>query len=172
MIKNGGNGSFRVVFPLVRLVSLLRGFNSSGLCFLNFFNYPRIIREQMIAAYGFERGDGVVRVRMSAQDPSIIYPLKDMVVSKACKSDEDTLGTINEVYKLKILDVGAIRSRLKLRCLSCCRGVWNRQKEAHGFWPSIMTMKQVQSLSQSCYHESRRSIGWLFSHGEVLNGLK
>ncbi|GJY91244.1 hypothetical protein Tco_0506440 [Tanacetum coccineum] len=37
--------------------------------FLNFFNDPRIIREQRIAAYGFERGDGVVRVRMSAQDP-------------------------------------------------------------------------------------------------------
>ncbi|GJR06693.1 hypothetical protein Tco_0529677 [Tanacetum coccineum] len=69
MINNGGNGSFRVVFPLVRLVSLLRGFNSSGLHFLNLFNDPRIIREKRIAAYGFERGDGVVRVRMSAQDP-------------------------------------------------------------------------------------------------------
>ncbi|GKC30947.1 hypothetical protein Tco_1038241 [Tanacetum coccineum] len=58
MIKNGGNGSFRVVFPLVRLVSLLRGFNTSGLHFLNFFNDPRIIREQRIAAYKGYRGGG------------------------------------------------------------------------------------------------------------------
>ncbi|GJU56790.1 hypothetical protein Tco_1234556 [Tanacetum coccineum] len=65
MIKNGGNGSFRVVFPLVRLVSLLRGFNTSGLHFLNFFNDPRIIREQRIAAYKGYRGGGVVQVRMS-----------------------------------------------------------------------------------------------------------
>ncbi|GJU82459.1 hypothetical protein Tco_1284824 [Tanacetum coccineum] len=50
MIKNGGNGSFRVVFPLVRLVSSLQGFNSSGLHFLNLFNDPRIIWEQIIAA--------------------------------------------------------------------------------------------------------------------------
>ncbi|GJY26655.1 hypothetical protein Tco_0401381 [Tanacetum coccineum] len=50
MIKNGGNGSFRVVFPLVRLVSSLQGFNSSGIRFLNFFNDPRIIWEQRIAA--------------------------------------------------------------------------------------------------------------------------
>ncbi|GKD40064.1 ribonuclease H-like domain-containing protein, partial [Tanacetum coccineum] len=64
MIKNGGNGSFRVVFPLVRLVSLLWGFNSSGIHFLNFFNDPRIIREQRIAAYKGYRGGGVVRVVM------------------------------------------------------------------------------------------------------------
>ncbi|GJS91206.1 hypothetical protein Tco_0773842 [Tanacetum coccineum] len=62
MIKNGGNGSFRVVFPLVRLVSLLRGFNSSRIHFLNFFNDPRIIREQRIAAYKGYRG-GVLRSR-------------------------------------------------------------------------------------------------------------
>ncbi|GJR43530.1 ribonuclease H-like domain-containing protein [Tanacetum coccineum] len=59
MIKNGGNGSFRVVFPLVRLVSSLQGFNSSGLHFLNFFNDPRIIWEQRIAAYKGYRGGGV-----------------------------------------------------------------------------------------------------------------
>ncbi|GJV84892.1 hypothetical protein Tco_1524790 [Tanacetum coccineum] len=61
MIKNGGNGSFRVVFPLVRLVSSLQGFNSSGLRFLNFFNDPRIIREQRISAYKGYRGGGVVQ---------------------------------------------------------------------------------------------------------------
>ncbi|GJW84775.1 hypothetical protein Tco_0157920 [Tanacetum coccineum] len=60
MSKNGGNGSFRVIFPLVRLVSLLWGFNSSKFHFLNFFNDPRIIREQRIAAYkGYRGGDDV-----------------------------------------------------------------------------------------------------------------
>ncbi|GJT82417.1 ribonuclease H-like domain-containing protein [Tanacetum coccineum] len=59
MIKNGGNGSFRVVFPLVRLVSSLQGFNSSGLHFYTFFNDPRIIWEQRIAAYNGYRGGGV-----------------------------------------------------------------------------------------------------------------
>ncbi|GJU46524.1 hypothetical protein Tco_1203790 [Tanacetum coccineum] len=45
--------------PLVHLVSLLRGFNSSGLRFLNFFNDPRIIREQRIAAYkGYRKKRG------------------------------------------------------------------------------------------------------------------
>ncbi|GJW63476.1 hypothetical protein Tco_0115360 [Tanacetum coccineum] len=58
MIKNGGNGTFRVVFPLIRLVSLLWGFNSSRLRFLNFFNDPRIIREQRIVAYKGYRGGG------------------------------------------------------------------------------------------------------------------
>ncbi|GJR14071.1 hypothetical protein Tco_0796723 [Tanacetum coccineum] len=58
MIKNGGNGSFRVVYPLVRLVSSLQGFNTSGIHFLNFFNDPRIIREQSIAAYKGYRGGG------------------------------------------------------------------------------------------------------------------
>ncbi|GJS89326.1 hypothetical protein Tco_0771962, partial [Tanacetum coccineum] len=58
MIKTGGNWSFQVVFPLVRLVSSLRGFNTSGLHFLNFFNDPRIIRELRIAAYkGYRGGD-------------------------------------------------------------------------------------------------------------------
>ncbi|GKB25155.1 zf-CCHC domain-containing protein [Tanacetum coccineum] len=44
-----------VVFHLVRLVSCSRGFKSSKFHFLNFFNDPRIIREQSIAAYnGYE----------------------------------------------------------------------------------------------------------------------
>ncbi|GJU36966.1 hypothetical protein Tco_1185320 [Tanacetum coccineum] len=90
MIKNGGNGSFRVVFPLVRLVSLLRGFNSSGLCFLNLFNDPRIIREQRIAAYNGYRGGGVVQV------------LK---------------GTSKGGVQAKNPDVGVYRSRLK--CWIC-----------------------------------------------------
>ncbi|GJY61020.1 hypothetical protein Tco_0461677 [Tanacetum coccineum] len=59
MIKNGGNGWFRVVFPLVRLVSCSRGFKSSKHHFLNFFNDPRIIREQRIAAYKGYRGGGI-----------------------------------------------------------------------------------------------------------------
>ncbi|GJR38041.1 hypothetical protein Tco_1213725 [Tanacetum coccineum] len=36
-----------------------------GLRFLDFFNDPRIIREQRIAAYKGYRGGGVVQVRMS-----------------------------------------------------------------------------------------------------------
>ncbi|GJT12967.1 hypothetical protein Tco_0860009 [Tanacetum coccineum] len=67
MIKNGENGSFLVVFPLVRLVSSLQGFNSPGIHFLNFFNDPRIIGEQRIAAlWVLERRD-VVQVRMKIQ---------------------------------------------------------------------------------------------------------
>ncbi|GJS32242.1 hypothetical protein Tco_0530624 [Tanacetum coccineum] len=55
MIKNGGNGSFRVVFPLVRLVSLLRGFNSSRLRFLNFFNDQDHKEQRNAAKLGFEK---------------------------------------------------------------------------------------------------------------------
>ncbi|GJV99162.1 hypothetical protein Tco_1554414 [Tanacetum coccineum] len=119
MIKNGGNGSFRVVFPLVRLVSLLRGFNSSGLHFLNFFNDPRIIREQRIAAYNGYRGGGVVQV------------LK---------------GTSKGGVQAKNPDVGVYRSRLKCWiCLSAAAAVWSKKKH---MWPSILTMKRSKLLSQ------------------------
>ncbi|GJT86462.1 putative ribonuclease H-like domain-containing protein [Tanacetum coccineum] len=67
MIKNDGNGSFRAVFPLVRLVSYSRGFKSSGLHFLNFFNDPRIIREQRIAAYKGYRGGSWVQIGMKIE---------------------------------------------------------------------------------------------------------
>ncbi|GJW85186.1 hypothetical protein Tco_0158331 [Tanacetum coccineum] len=98
MIKNGRNGSFQVVFPLVRLVSSLRGFNSSGLTLK------------------------LALMILGHKGAKELLPI-NFIESEACKSDEDTLGTINEVYKLKILDVGAIRSRLKLRCLSCAARV-------------------------------------------------
>nr|GEV42818.1 hypothetical protein [Tanacetum cinerariifolium] len=58
-IKDGGNGSIRVVFPLVRLVSCSWGFKSSRLCFLDFFNDSRIFLEQSIAAIkGYRGGSG------------------------------------------------------------------------------------------------------------------
>ncbi|GJX18474.1 serpin-ZX [Tanacetum coccineum] len=74
MIKNGGNGSFQVVFPLVRLVSSLRGFNSSGLRFLNVFYDPRIIWEQRIAALWL-RGDAVDvgKMTLRAQETCMIW---------------------------------------------------------------------------------------------------
>ncbi|GJT00546.1 hypothetical protein Tco_0821715 [Tanacetum coccineum] len=84
MIKNGGNGSFRVVFPLVRLVSLLWGFNSLRLCFLNFSNDLRIIKEQRIAAYnGYRRGG--MNNDETTQDEK--EPMKD---------DDDDIGDLED----------------------------------------------------------------------------
>ncbi|GKF20763.1 hypothetical protein Tco_0069401 [Tanacetum coccineum] len=71
MIKNGGNGSFWVVYPLVRLVSSLQGFNTSRLCFLNLFNDPRIIREQRIAVYNGYRGGGTSKGGVQAKNPDV-----------------------------------------------------------------------------------------------------
>ncbi|GJS86333.1 hypothetical protein Tco_0768969 [Tanacetum coccineum] len=64
-------------------------FFKNGLRFLNFFNDPRIIRDQRITAYGFERGDRVVRVRMSAQDP-YLYLLEVKRSKQALVSGLDT----------------------------------------------------------------------------------
>ncbi|GKA57299.1 hypothetical protein Tco_0756487 [Tanacetum coccineum] len=52
---------------------LTSGFNTSGLRFLNFFNDPRIIREQRIAAYKGYRGGGVVQIGMKELGP-YLYP--------------------------------------------------------------------------------------------------
>ncbi|GJZ64582.1 hypothetical protein Tco_0621003, partial [Tanacetum coccineum] len=54
-----GSGDEIGRFPLVRLVSSLQGFNSSGLHFSTFFNDPRIIWEQRIAAFKGYRGGGL-----------------------------------------------------------------------------------------------------------------
>ncbi|GKA48370.1 hypothetical protein Tco_0741328 [Tanacetum coccineum] len=83
-IKNGGNGSFRVVFPLVRLVSSLQGFNSLGIHFLNFFNDPRIIREQRIAAYKGYRGGVAEVLRLWCELGGLGSRLKVLEVLDAC----------------------------------------------------------------------------------------
>ncbi|GJT43347.1 putative reverse transcriptase domain-containing protein [Tanacetum coccineum] len=59
MVETGQNRDFRLRTARVTTPSLLWGFNSSRICFLNFFNDPRIIREQCIAAYkGYRGGSG------------------------------------------------------------------------------------------------------------------
>ncbi|GKC30603.1 hypothetical protein Tco_1037897, partial [Tanacetum coccineum] len=87
--------------------------------FLNFFNDPRIIREQRIAAYNGYRGGGVVQV------------LK---------------GTSKGGVQAKNIDVGVYRSRLKCWiCLFAVAVVWSKKKH---MWPSILTMKSSKLLSK------------------------
>ncbi|GKD18067.1 hypothetical protein Tco_1207225, partial [Tanacetum coccineum] len=57
--------------------------------FLNFFNDPRIIREQRIAAYNGYRRGGVVQVLKSVLGV-YLYPFEDMVSKKGFQSDGDT----------------------------------------------------------------------------------
>ncbi|GJT92656.1 hypothetical protein Tco_1081501 [Tanacetum coccineum] len=59
--KNGGNGRCREYFHSYALF-LYSGRQFFWVHFLNFFNDPRIIYEQMISAYKGYRGGGVVRV--------------------------------------------------------------------------------------------------------------
>ncbi|GJS01579.1 hypothetical protein Tco_0318087 [Tanacetum coccineum] len=99
MIKNGGNGSFRVVFPLVRLVSSLQGFNSLGIRFLTLFNDPRIIWEQRIAAYKGYRGGGVGGATAEVAKRRGHVPLSlAMKCSKQIEEDSDELEYPQELF--------------------------------------------------------------------------
>ncbi|GJX68289.1 hypothetical protein Tco_0304016 [Tanacetum coccineum] len=60
-----------------------------GLHFLNFFNDPRIIREQRIAAYKGYRGGGVVQVRMSTYGV-YLYPFEGVESKQGLGSGLDT----------------------------------------------------------------------------------
>ncbi|GJW47102.1 hypothetical protein Tco_0078748 [Tanacetum coccineum] len=73
---------------LRKIVSFLQGFNSLGLHFLTFFNDPRIIREQMIAAYKGYRG-GVIRLGHMGDD---VESLGAVLERLWCKVEVDEGG--------------------------------------------------------------------------------
>ncbi|GJT60488.1 hypothetical protein Tco_1004021 [Tanacetum coccineum] len=103
--------------------------HGKGLCFLDFFNDPRIIREQRIAAYKGYRGGGVVQVRMSylSCPVGVVLLVKDfrminLIMEYLVKvSQRRAFWSLNkDILKITILKTNTPYPSRKIRRIRAC----------------------------------------------------